>query len=85
MEIHGLNIQDSISDGFSVIAPGSTNHQGTLSKASLADAHIPNYGLGLKGRHGLWIRNDASGSMTVTNSEIVEQENSSSNFIIDWE
>ena len=85
VDIHDLNIQDSISDGFSVIAPGSTNHQGTLSNASLADVHIPNYGLGLKGRHGLWIRNDASGSMSVTNSEIVEHENSSSNFTLNWE
>jgi hypothetical protein len=85
VDIHDLNIKDSLSDGFSVIAPGSTDHQGTLSNASLADVHIPNYGLGLKGRHGLWIRNDASGSMTVTNSEIVEHENGSSNFTINWE
>jgi hypothetical protein len=85
VDIHGLNIQDSISDGFSVIAPGSTNHQGMLSNASLADVRIPNYGFGLKDCHGLWIRNDVSGSLTVTNSEIVEHENSSSNFTINWE
>jgi hypothetical protein len=85
VDIRNLNIKSSLSDGFSIIAPGSTNHQGTLSNASLADVHIPNYGLGLKGRHGLWICNDTSGSLTVTNSEIAEHKNGSSNFIINWE
>ena len=85
LDIHGMDIKDSLSDGFSVIAPGSTNKQGTLSNVSLANVRIPNYGLGLKGRHGLWIRNDVSGSLTVTNSKIVGQKNDSSNFTIHWE
>jgi hypothetical protein len=84
VDIHNVNIKDSISDGFSVIAPGSTNNQGTLSNVILADVHIPNCGLGLKGQHGLWIRNDASGSLTVTDSEIIEHKNSSSNFTLNW-
>ena len=85
VDIHNLNIQDSLSDGFSVIAPGSTNHQGALSNASLANVQIPNYGLGLKGRHGLWICNDVSGSLTAANSQIIGQKNDSSSFTIRWE
>jgi hypothetical protein len=85
VEIKNVNITDSISDGFSVIAPGSTNHQGTLSSASLANVGIPNYGFGLKERHGLWIRNDAQGSLTITGSRIIEFKNNSTNFTINWQ
>lgn len=82
VDIHHLNIKDSISDGLSIIAPGSKHGQGTLSNASIASVDIPNYGIGAKRRHGLWIRNDARGSVTISNSTIVEYKNSSSNFTI---
>jgi hypothetical protein len=84
VDIHDLNIKDSISDGLSVVAPGSKHGEGTLSNARIKDVNIPNYGIGVKGRHGLWIRNDAYGSVTVTNSEIIEHKNGSSNFTINW-
>jgi hypothetical protein len=85
VDIHDLDIKDSISDGLSIIAPGSKHGEGTLSNARIENVNILNYGIGVKGRHGLWIRNDARGSMTVTNSEIVEHENRSSNFTINWQ
>ena len=81
VDIQNLNITNSLSDGFSVIARG-TNHQETLSHARLANVNIPNYGLGLKEQHGLWIGEEAQGSMAITNSEIVERKNSSSDFFI---
>ena len=75
VSLNNLNITNSISDGLSII--GGT---GTLTNAVAADVNIPNYGIGASGRHGLWARSDATGSMTVSNSTIVEYRNDSSKF-----
>ena len=82
VEISNVNIQDSMSDGFSIVAPGSKKGQGTLSNARLENVNIPNYGIGTDSRHGLWIRDDACGSMTIINSKIADIQNSSTNFTI---
>lgn len=83
VDIRGLKIQDSFSDGLSVVAPGSKH--GMLSNLRIEDVSIPDYGIGVKGCHGLWVRKDACGSMSVRNSQIVEHQNNSANFAIDWE
>jgi hypothetical protein len=80
--ISNVNIKDSMSDGFSIVAPGSRNGQGTLANTRLENVNIPNYGIGTGSRHGLWIRNDARGSVTIVNSKIVETQNSSTDFTI---
>ena len=80
--ISNVNIKDSMSDGLSIVSPGSGKGQGTLSNSRLENVNIPNYGLGANGRHGLWVRNDAMGSLTIINSQIVETQNSSTNFNI---
>jgi hypothetical protein len=85
VNIHDLNIQDSLSDGLSIVAPGSKHGEGTLSNARIEDVNIPDYGIGVEGHNGLWICKDACGSMTVTHSEIAGQKNSSSNFTINRE
>jgi hypothetical protein len=85
VDIQNVNIKDSISDGFSIVAPGSKNGQGTLTNASLAGVDIPNSGIGVKHRHGLWIKSDARGSMAISNSTIVEYKNSSSHFTLNWQ
>jgi hypothetical protein len=82
VDIRNVNLEDSISDGLSIVAPGSKMGQGTLANASLTGVDIPNYGIGVKHRHGLWIKSDACGSMTISNSTIVEYKNSSSRFTI---
>jgi Alpha-1,3-glucanase catalytic domain D1/Alpha-1,3-glucanase catalytic domain D2 len=81
-----LNISNSISDGVSIIAPGSSvgTGVGTLSGAIMANVNIPNYGLGVGGRHGLWARSDAIGSLTVSNSTVVEYLDSSANFTFNF-
>jgi hypothetical protein len=86
ININNLNITDSLSDGLGIIAPGSNkqNGQGTLSNAVIENVNIPNYGIGVGGHHGLWVRSDAQGSVTISNSEIVEYKNNSSNFSINW-
>jgi hypothetical protein len=82
VEISNVNIQDSLSDGFGIVAPGNKKGQGTLSNVRLDNVNIPNYGIGTDSRHGLWVREDASGSMTIRNSKIANIQNSSTNFTI---
>jgi hypothetical protein len=82
VRLGSLDIQDSLSDGLSVIAPGSKNGQGTLSDASLDRVRISGYGVGITGRHGLWIRNDVQGSLTVRDSDIPDSRNDSKDFAI---
>jgi hypothetical protein len=82
VNITNVTIKDSLSDGLSILAPGSKKGQGTLSDARLENVSIPNYGIGTDARHGLWIRDDVSGSMTIVKSKIVEIRNNSANFKI---
>ena len=82
LNFNNVTIRDSLSDGFSIVGPGSKKGEGTLSNARLYDVHIPNYGVGTKGRHGLWVREDAEGSLTVVRSEILNIQNDSSTFTI---
>jgi hypothetical protein len=82
VEICNLNIKDSISDGLSIVGPGKGQCRNALTNATLANVNIPNFGIGAENRHGLWIRNDVCGGFNIRNSEIVEQENNSPDFII---
>ena len=78
-----LNIEGSISDGLSIVA-SDNNRAGaaTLSTAQAENLNIPNYGIGVKGRHGLWIGNDTQGSIIISGSTIVESTNGSPSFTI---
>jgi hypothetical protein len=83
LDISNIKIKDSMSDGFSVVGPGSGHGQGTLSNTLLENVDIPNYGTGASARHGLWIRNDARGSLTLVKSKIVDTQNDSKDFKIE--
>jgi hypothetical protein len=82
VNLNNLNITNSVSDGLSIVAPGSNvgSGLGTLSNATMSNVSIPNYGIGAPGRHGLWARSDAIGSMTVSNSAVAEYRDDSPNF-----
>ncbi len=82
VEISNVNIKDSMSDGFSILAPGSKKGQGTLSNTSLENVNISNYGIGTGSCHGLWVRDDACGSMIIINSKIANIQNNSTKFTI---
>jgi hypothetical protein len=82
LDISNVDIEDSLSDGFSVVAPGSKKGQGTLSDTRLENVNIPDFGIGTDSRHGLWIRNDAVGSLTLIRSKIADIQNNSTNFTI---
>jgi hypothetical protein len=81
-KISNVNIKDSLSDGFGVVAPGSAHGEGTLSNTWLENVEIPNCGIATGGRHGLAIREDSKGSLTIVNSRIVDTKNSSAEFRI---
>ena len=78
-----LNIEGSISDGLSIVA-SDNNRAGaaTLSNAQAENLNIPNDGIGVKGRHGLWIGNDTRGGLIISGSTIVESTNGSPSFTI---
>jgi hypothetical protein len=82
VEISGVNITDSLSDGFGVVAPGSAHGEGILSDVQLENVAIPDCGLATSGRHGLTIRADAKGGLSLKNSRIVDTQNSSASFRI---
>ncbi len=82
LDISNVNITDSISDGFSIVAPGRDKGQGMLSNTHLDNVNVPNYGIGTDSRHGLWVRNDAGGSLTIANSKFADIQDSSTNFTI---
>jgi len=77
-----VNIEDSLSYGFTIVAPGSNGEEGILSNARLENVNIPNHGLGTGPRSGLWVRDDARGSLTLINSRIADIQNNSTNFVI---
>jgi hypothetical protein len=82
LKISDVNIRDSISDGFSIVAPGGRKGQGTLSDVHLKNVNIPNCGIGTNSRHGLWVRDDACGGLTISHSKIAGIQNSSPSFTI---
>jgi hypothetical protein len=82
VRISDVTIKDSISDGLSVVAPGSKKGQGTLSDVRIENMQIPNCGIGAEGRHGFWVRDDAEGRVTIVNSKIVNIKNNSAKFEI---
>ena len=82
LRISDVLIKDSLSDGFSIVAPGSKNGQGTLSDTLLENVDVSGFGLGARDRHGLWVRDDASGGLTIARSKIADVSNSSTKFHI---
>jgi hypothetical protein len=82
VELSHVTIQDSLSDGLSVVAPGSPKAEGTIARVRLDHVNITTYGIGAPARHGLWIRGDASGSLAISHSQIAELQNDSTNLTI---
>ncbi|HEX7655117.1 MAG TPA: glycosyl hydrolase family 28-related protein [Verrucomicrobiae bacterium] len=82
LEVSGLRIRDSLSDGLGIVAPGSAQGQGTLSAAQVTNLEIPNCGLAVKDSHGLSIREDARGGLSLKHAQVVTTLNRSASFII---
>jgi len=82
LDISNVNIKDSLSDGFGLVAPGSAQGDGILSNVRLENVNIPNCGIATTGRHGLAIREDAKGGLTIRHSTMSDIQNNSTNFTI---
>ncbi len=82
LRVSNLDVQDSLSDGLSVVAPGSAKGQGTLAGTVLEEVRVTGSGLGAPGRPGLWIREDAVGGLILLRSQVGEVRNDSKNFRI---
>ncbi len=86
VNIHHVNITDSISDGLSIIAHGDGAHAaGPLTNAVFDHLKISNYGLGVAGRHSLWVKGETKGSAIVNGPALAGSENSSTDFILNWD
>jgi hypothetical protein len=82
LELSNLRIENSLSDGLSIIANNVNGQMGSLSNALVKNISITTFGIGAKGRHGFWIQDQAHGSLTLVNSSISEQKNESGSFIL---
>ncbi|MGE5395699.1 MAG: glycosyl hydrolase family 28-related protein [Candidatus Saccharibacteria bacterium] len=82
LELNNLRIENSLSDGISIIANNENGQTGSLSKAVGKNITITTFGIGTKGKHGCWIQDQAHGSLTLVNSSISEQKNESVNFTL---
>ncbi len=82
IEMNNLHIENSLSDGLSVVAKNKDGKTGVLSNAIFKNIKISNYGIGVKGKYGLWIAGDAHGSLNLAQSGIKEIKNESKDFVI---
>lgn len=80
LKVSRVEIRDSLSDGFAVVAPGRAKGQGTLADTVLEDVTVAGTGLGSPGRPGLWIREDATGGLTLVRAQLAEVRNESADF-----
>jgi hypothetical protein len=82
MQISNVNIENSLSNGLSVIAKNEPGKIGVLSDAILQNVTISNNGIGAQGKHGLFISSGAHGSLVTKNSNISDIKNESESFTI---
>jgi hypothetical protein len=92
--ISQISIRNSLSDGFSIVGPsarlgpdarkwpGAKATPNTLGKARLDRVSIRGVGLAVSGRHGLWVQEDARGSLSITRSKIADVAVQSRSFSI---
>jgi hypothetical protein len=82
LRFENVEIRDSLSDGISIVAPGQAKGQGTLSDTVFENVQVAGVGLGVPDRHDLWIRDDASGALTIMHGQIKTIRNDSAHFQI---
>jgi hypothetical protein len=78
--VRRLSIRDSLSSSLTVVAPGAAKGDGALSRARLEQVVIGKGGLATPDATGLFIREDAVGSLEIIDSQIAGTRNSSAHF-----
>ena len=82
IELKHLTIENSLSNGLSVVAKNTDGNVGALTNATLQNIRITTYGIGVKGEHGLFISGEAHGALAVHGSDVGDIRNESSSFTI---
>ncbi|MDB5221864.1 MAG: hypothetical protein JWN83_531 [Chitinophagaceae bacterium] len=82
IEISNLNIENSLSNGISVIAKTENEKATVLSNVILKNINVSTYGIGAKGKHALFISNNANGNLVIIKSHIPAIKNESENFTL---
>jgi hypothetical protein len=80
LKIQNVKIQDSLSDGVSVVTAGDTPR--VLSRVRLDHVQVSRFGVGAPASHGLWVAANAAGGMTIAGSNIPQIRNDSAVFSI---
>jgi hypothetical protein len=80
--IRNINIDNSLSNGFDVIAKNEGDKIGVLSNVTLQNVRILNSSIGTKDKHALFISGGAHGGLIIKNSAITDIKNDSKDFTI---
>lgn len=83
LTIRGTSICDSLSNAIEVVGPGSAHGDGTLAQCRLEKVTVDGVGLAGPGYHGLRVRADARGGLTLVKSTIADQHSESASFAIE--
>jgi len=83
IDMRDLTIENSLSNGLSVVAKkDETGKSPVLTDAVLQHVKMSRYGIGVKGKHGLFIAGDADGRLVIQHSTIPDVKNESEGFSI---
>jgi len=82
IELDNLTIENSLSNGLSVVAKNTDGNVGALTNATLQNIRITTYGIAVKGKYGLFISREAHGALAISQSKVDDIRNESANFTI---
>jgi len=82
LDINHVNIENSLSDGISIVSRIDYQVKPELSNAIFKNVKISKSGIGAEGKHALWIDNTANGSVTIEGSTIADIKNEAKNFTV---
>ena len=80
LRISHVSIEDSLSDGLTIVAPTTPTAHGTLADSELSSCIVRWNHLDRGKHHGLWVRKDATGELTVRDDTFSGVANDSANF-----
>jgi hypothetical protein len=82
LTIRQVKIQDSFSDGISIVTPPNRDAHPALSNAIIEGVAVSGYGIGTPSRYGLMIDRDAAGAITLRGSHVGAIRNDSPQFSV---
>jgi hypothetical protein len=84
LEISDITIEDSFSDGLQIVGPGSADREGggVLADSTITNLRVEGVGHGKEHSHALFVRADARGDVTITDSELPSVRNETDQFVV---